>query len=307
MTLVKALVTSAEVATAKNGNTFLRIGYNVKEGNSIVSKSSVYFDNGKLDPSVISGQVCMIDEQESTYQGKPSSKIASISACPPGQNNPDEFVKKSVLETKAMWTELHGYFNAINVAEIKGVVTEIVFNGHAASFEKWPAARGIHHAFEGGLLQHTLMMLRIAGFTMQHDVSYQKCDKGIVYAAIMLHDVGKVYEYDVDPVKGVTFSMLGSLLGHIVIADELIVAAANSLGYLTKDGPLLHLRHCVLSHHSKLEWGSPVTPKTIEANLVHLVDMIDGKGQACESVLEGVEPGGESAFNKGVGGSLFKL
>lgn len=135
-----------------------------------------------------------------------------------------------------------------------------------------PAARLMHHAYVGGLLEHTLSMVAIADFLAGH---YPYVDRDLLLSGVLLHDMGKTAEYSLDDVFG--FTEDGRLVGHIVRAIVMTEKAAAEIDF--PPDQLRRLVHLIAAHHGTLEWGSPVTPKTIEAVLLHQVDLIDSRVQ----------------------------
>jgi 3'-5' exoribonuclease len=95
-------------------------------------------------------------------------------------------------------------------------------------------------------------------------------------------------------------------MGHIAIADEMIVSACIKLGIPTTKGDILNMRHCILSHHGRKEWGSPVVPATREAILIHQLDMIQSRGQMALEGTEALEPGKMSSQHKQLEAYLYK-
>jgi len=136
-----------------------------------------------------------------------------------------------------------------------------------------PAARNMHHAVLGGLLEHTLSMAAIADYLADH---YPHVNRDLLLTGALLHDMGKPLEYDVE--NSFAFTEDGRLVGHIVRAIVMIETAAAELGTLPPDD-LRQLVHLVASHHGNLEWGSPVVPKTLEAVLLHQIDLLDSRVQ----------------------------
>lgn len=150
-----------------------------------------------------------------------------------------------------------------------------VFESTVHRLETWPAAKGHHHARVSGLVQHIYSMICIAeNLEAHYKKSYSyPIDLGLVIVAIIFHDLGKVYELT-GPV-GTEYSDEGRLVGHIAIGLELLYRANNEVGL---EGDLYHhLRHLILSHHGKKEWGSPVEPMTPEAVLLHQIDLMDSR------------------------------
>lgn len=139
-------------------------------------------------------------------------------------------------------------------------------------FANAPAARAMHHAYVGGLLEHTLSMATIAQQLAEH---YPYVNKDLLLAGTLLHDMGKMTEYEVD--DSFSFSEDGRLIGHIVRAIVQIETAAAQTDFSQND--LRNLIHLIASHHGTLEWGSPVRPKTLEAILLHQIDLLDSRVQ----------------------------
>jgi len=135
-----------------------------------------------------------------------------------------------------------------------------------------PAARVMHHAYIGGLLEHTLTMAKIANYLAE---IYPFVNKDLLLSGVLLHDMGKTKEYAFGDEFG--FTEDGRLIGHIVRAALLIEKAAADLDF--PEEKLQQLLHLILSHHGTNEWGSPVVPKTLEAVLLHQVDLLDSRVQ----------------------------
>jgi 3'-5' exoribonuclease len=148
-----------------------------------------------------------------------------------------------------------------------------------------PAAKSIHHAFYGGLAYHIVRMLELAEFLIEQR-PFLKGD--LLRAGIILHDLAKTVELDAEQGVVSDYSLSGKLLGHISIASHWIVEAALYHGYDLSDERILVLQHIVLSHHNKLEYGSPVVPKIPEAIALHYIDLIDSRLQAVEDAIQGL-------------------
>ncbi len=157
------------------------------------------------------------------------------------------------------------------------IINDLVFNNEL--FFLYPAAKKIHHAYIGGLAQHTLNILNLAqGFIKQYHL-----DKDLLYTGIILHDYGKIYEFEA---YGLNYSKEGSLLGHIMLCYEQIVSSALKLGYNQAD--LMLLKHMILSHHGLYEYGSPKEPMLKEAVILHVLDDTDAKMDIINKALEGI-------------------
>lgn len=135
-----------------------------------------------------------------------------------------------------------------------------------------PAARSMHHGYIGGLLEHSLSMAALARQITTH---YGQGDVDLLVSGALLHDMGKALEYTLE--DGFAHSDDGRLVGHIVRGIVLVEQAAAELGF--PEGKLRQLVHLIAAHHGTLEWGSPVVPKTLEAILLHQIDLLDSRVQ----------------------------
>jgi 3'-5' exoribonuclease len=171
-------------------------------------------------------------------------------------------------------------------AQVRRLVLSIL-NGNREKLLTCPAARRHHHAFCGGLLEHTLSVARTALFLAGKYADYYPdmqppLNKGLVVAGAILHDIGKVRELDQQP-TGTTYTPEGELIGHIVMGRDMVREAAA--GTEIDPDVLLRLEHLVLSHQRLPEWGSPKPPMTPEALLVHYADDLDAKYQMIYTIL----------------------
>jgi 3'-5' exoribonuclease len=174
----------------------------------------------------------------------------------------------------------------------KGLVGRLLLEpAFMASYVSAPAARLMHHAYVGGLLEHTLSMVKIGRLLVKH---YPYVNKDLLVSGILLHDMGKAIEYTTSPTFD--FTEDGRLVGHISRATILIELAAKEMGNFPQ-AQLQHLIHLVLSHHGIQEWGSPVVPKTLEAILLHQIDLLDSRVQGFFDHLRN-DSGGDVWTNK---------
>lgn len=156
----------------------------------------------------------------------------------------------------------------------QGLVTQLLLDeSFLVDYANAPAARNMHHAYIGGLLEHTLSMAKLAVHLASH---YPFVNRDLLLAGTLLHDMGKAIEYDIS--KSFNFSEDGRLVGHITRAVVLVEKAAAELGTIPEED-LRHLVHLIVSHHGTQEWGSPVVPKTLEAILLHQLDLLDSRVQ----------------------------
>lgn len=155
-----------------------------------------------------------------------------------------------------------------------------------------PGGKSIHHAYIGGLLEHTL---DVAKLCVSFSELYEELDKELLLAAAVLHDLGKAWEYGRGPVRDVTDE--GRLLGHIHLGFEVLepfFAKARDLD----QGLITHLKHVILSHHGQYEYGSPKLPMTAEAIALHFADNLDSKLNTCAGAFADSESDGEPGWSQ---------
>lgn len=138
-------------------------------------------------------------------------------------------------------------------------------------FKTASAAKMVHHAYIGGLLEHTISVVNICNF---YSSIYPEVNRDLLITAAICHDIGKVKEISAFPEND--YTDIGNLLGHIYIGTEMIDVQARKIDNFPKD-LLNEIKHCILAHHGQLEYGSPQTPKLIEAELLHLADLTDSR------------------------------
>jgi 3'-5' exoribonuclease len=170
----------------------------------------------------------------------------------------------------------------IDEPPLKRLVLDLLAE-NADEFKKMQAAQGMHHAFTGGLIEHVWSMTRIASFLSKHYARYYHglnppLNKGVVIAATVLHDIGKLRELQYHPVEA-KYTKTGHLIGHILMGRDMVREAAARIDGFPEE-TLLLLEHAILAHHGKREFGAPVVPQTLEALLVSFIDELDAKMNA---------------------------
>ncbi len=194
-----------------------------------------------------------------------------------------DFLATAPLDIDEMSSKLTQYIFEMKNPNVQRI-TRHLLKKHQTAFMNYPAATKNHHEFVSGLSYHVCCMLdlakAIAGL-------YPSLDKDLLYAGVILHDLGKVFELS-GPISTV-YTVEGNLLGHISIMVNEIGKAAEELHISGEE--VLILQHLVLSHHGKAEWGSPKPPLIKEAEMLHYIDNIDAKMNMLDRALERVKPG----------------
>lgn len=195
------------------------------------------------------------------------------------------FVPSAPIEPEEMLLEIYDYADSIVNSEIKSIVLTII-KDREKKLIYYPAAKSLHHSIRSGLLYHMLRMLRSAKALIS---VYDKINADLLYAGVLLHDLAKVDELEASELGIAEYGKEGKLLGHIIIGVTEIDRVGRIAG--GSDEVILVLKHMVLSHHDKAEFGSPKPPMFIEAEMLHHLDMIDARVYDYENALKNVKPG----------------
>ena len=256
----------------------------------ILQDSSGYLEGKKWEVSADDLKICYpgnivyVTGETNTYKGKLQAKIFSVKEV--NKNNIDlsDLLIESPIKISILEEKFKNYLNKIVNPDCKAIVNDI-FARYYKDFKEFPAATKNHHEFYHGLIYHTISMCELAEMIAHH---YEDVDLDLLISGCLLHDLGKVIE--LSGIVGTKYTIEGNLLGHLTIGMAIIRETANKLG-IKSEIPLL-LEHMVLSHHGKLEYGSPVLPQTKEALILSIVDDLDANMMSLEKALE-VTPEGE--------------
>lgn len=152
------------------------------------------------------------------------------------------------------------------------LLTEETLRRFGAQIYEHPAAKNIHHAYRGGLLEHLVNMAEVS---IKVCAQYHDVDRDLVLLGVLFHDLGKLRELGAMPANDYTLE--GQLIGHIVIGQNMLRECLAALEGVVPKHLVLHLDHLIVSHHGQREWGSPVEPATPEAFVLHAIDTLDSK------------------------------
>ena len=199
----------------------------------------------------------------------------------------DEYVAADYMpttekSTDSMFEELIGYVKKIDNDYLRQAVEYYFVNDEAfiKTFVGHSAAKTVHHGFAGGLLEHTLSVVKMCEYMVS---AYPILNKDLLYAAAICHDIGKTKELSPFPTNDYTDD--GQLLGHIVIGVEMISDAVRSIPGFPEQ-LASELKHCIVAHHGELEYGSPKKPALAEALALNFADATDAKMQTLTELFK---------------------
>lgn len=275
------LIKNVQKATASNGKPFLTLFLSDASG-EIEAKlwDASSEDEATFTPEKIVKVIGDINE----FRGKPQLRLKTIRPAKVTDGvNVSDFVKKAPIAKETLQEKITEVIFTMENPNIQRIVRAFVQKYNEELFI-YPAASNNHHAYVSGLAHHIVTMLRIAKSLC--DI-YPELNRDLLYAGIILHDLGKVKE--LSGVVSTTYTLEGKLLGHITMMVNEIQQIADELEIAGEE--VMLLQHMVLSHHGKEEWGSPKRPLIREAEILHLIDMIDSEMNTLQQALAKTKPG----------------
>jgi 3'-5' exoribonuclease len=263
------LVSRKNLMETKNGKPYLALGLMDRSGEM---EARVWDNATALDAVAEVGRVVLVTAVAKSYRDQVQLTVSHLDAAGEGEARPEDFMPASERSTAAMRDELFGLIESFTDRPLQTLLRAVFQESVVASFLRAPAAKKMHHAYVGGLAEHTLSL---AGLAQKICAHYPSLDRDLLLAGTLLHDLAKIveFEYAAPPFD---YTDKGRLLGHIVLGTEMIRQAAAAVPDLSEER-LDALTHLVLSHHGRLEFGSPVLPMTPEAILFHHLDDMDAK------------------------------
>ena len=218
----------------------------------------------------------------SSFQGALQVSIKRVRKVREGEYDPANYLPVSEYDIEDLYKQLLGFVNEIKNPYLSKVakhffVEDVEF---VKQFKFSSAAKSVHHGFVGGLLEHTLSVLKLCQFYVKQ---YPILNEDLLYTAALCHDIGKVYELSAFPLNDYTDD--GQLLGHIVMGCEMVGEQIRAIeGFPKKLGN--ELKHCILAHHGELEFGSPKKPALVEAVALNFADNTDAKMETMKEIFK---------------------
>lgn len=220
------------------------------------------------------------------FNGKLQLRVMEIARLALEQIELGDFQRKTTRDIEALWGQLRATVEKFTDADLRRLVFAFLDDREIAlRYKAAPAAKFMHHAWIGGLLEHVVDLLQFCELAAGH---FPLIHRDLLLTGAILHDVGKIYELSWE--RGFEYTLEGQLIGHISIAARLLDEKVKTLPDFPK---ALHtlVEHMILSHHGSLEFGSPKLPMIPEAVLLHYLDEAEAKmlaiREACEPAAEG--------------------
>ncbi len=195
----------------------------------------------------------------------------------------NDYMRSSEKNSNVLLEELYQFIENVGDVQIKTLLTNIFEDQEfLAKFKKCPAAKSWHHNYLGGLLEHTISVTKICNFAGE----MYPVNKDVLIAGSLLHDIGKVFEYEVTSV--IDFTDEGRLVGHLCIGDDFVVQKSQEIADFDPK-TLMKIRHLILSHHGEMEKGAARLPQTLEAMVLHYADNMDAQAVGISQLINAVQ------------------
>ena len=238
----------------------------------------------ELEKQLEVGKVYSFDLEIIKYKNNLQAKVLRVLPIPQADINMEEFVFKSPVGKDTLRSNIQEGISLINNENLAKIVSACL-NHYSSDVYEYPAAAKIHHNFIGGLATHTSGMIKLAIALCS---IYPSVNRDYLLAGVIVHDLGKIEELTSPVVT--EYSTQGKLLGHISIMDARLLEIGKQL-HLEDSEELMILRHMILSHHGQFEFGSPVRPETLEAEMLNLIDNIDARVNTIDKALSEINEG----------------
>jgi 3'-5' exoribonuclease len=265
------------MAQKKDGNNYLNLVLSDRTG----SIKGVVWDNvGKISSQAETGAVVAVKGHVSQYRNNLQVVVKEMTVVPLDETDPSDFVLTTERDVDQMFERVVALSESLDAWYLKALFRAFWEDeSFTAQFKRAPAAKKMHHAYIGGLLEHTLSMAVLADKIAGH---YNGIDRDFLVSGALLHDIGKTREFSYD--MGIDYSDEGRLVNHIVIGLQMIEDKMRTVASFPEE-PALLLKHMVISHHGSRELGSPEPPKTIEAVMLNCIDEMDSRVQAIREFM----------------------
>lgn len=232
---------------------------------------------------IVSGIVVKIKGDVTKYRQNLQLKILTIEIMPAGSYDPAHYVESAPFSKQELDEKLTKYLFKIENIKMQQIVRTI-FNEWKEDILSYPAASKNHHEYVSGLAYHMVSMLDLADCICN---LYPTLNRSLLYAGVFLHDLGKTIELS-GPIL-TEYTVEGKLCGHISILNAKLSQVAKELKFEGEE--VFLLQHMVLSHHGKLEFGSPVLPQLKEAEVLCYIDNLDSRIQMLDKALDPIDEG----------------
>jgi 3'-5' exoribonuclease len=266
------VLSSLQVRDKKQGGQYLALTLSDKTGSF---EGRMWDDVAEALASCSEGCYVKVQGDISKYQGKFQITLKKLRLAADSEVDAADYQASTKFDVEEMWAELRGYVAAFKNSDLRRLVFAFLDDEQIGpAFKAAPAAKRLHHAWLGGLLEHVVTLVRVC---LAAAPFYPEVDKDLLVTGAILHDIGKVRELEWK--SSFSYTLEGQMIGHISIAQGMLREKVQALAPFPEKLRVL-VEHMILSHHGKYEFGSPKLPMTAEAILLSALDDLEAKMQA---------------------------
>jgi len=294
------LVCEKEIRNTREGKPYLRLELGDRSG-TIEARMWDQFESAAK--GINRDDFVKIQGRVEIYRNRPQLAVLQVRLAKPEEIDLADFLPQTKADVSKLYGELLEYAASIKNPWLKKLVTAILNDpAIAARYKRAPAAKVMHHAYLGGLLEHVISLCGLAKLAATH---YPELDGDLLLTAAMLHDVGKLDELCYE--RAIGYTVEGQLLGHIVMEVETVSKTMDAIEGFPPNLKTV-VQHMLISHHGEYEFGSPKLPMIREALVFHYLDDLDSKIAAVRAalVIESGEPEW-SAYSGALGRKFLRL
>jgi 3'-5' exoribonuclease len=279
------VLSSLQVREKKQGGQYLALILSDRTGSL---EARMWDDIGDALEYCSEGCYVKVQGDLSKYQGKFQITLKKLRLAADSEVDPKDFQPATKFDVEEMWAELRGYVSLFKNDDLRRLVFAFLDDEKIGpAFKCAPAAKRLHHAWLGGLLEHVLTLVRVCLATVPF---YPEVDQDLLVTGAILHDIGKVRELEWK--SSFSYTLEGQMIGHISIAQGMLREKVQEIAPFPEKLRVL-VEHMILSHHGKYEFGSPKLPMTPEAILLSALDDLEAKMQALRNEFAAAEAAGK--------------
>lgn len=294
------LVKSKEVKSKKTGEPYLALTLGDRSG----ELDAKMWDNvEEVESTFDRDDFIKVKGLIQIYRNRPQLTIHKLRPCQDGEVDVADYFPKTTKDVDVMFEELLGIVDGIETRPLRELLMSLLMDEElAAQFKQAPAAKSLHHAWLGGLLEHTLSLCKLCKLVVQN---YQGINLDLLLTGAVVHDIGKTQELAYT--RSFSYTNEGQLLGHMILELEIVNQKIAEIEDFPRELKTL-IQHLIISHHGEYEFGSPKLPMFPEALILHCLDNLDSKIEAMQMILR-TDPnveGSWTSYNTMFGRPLFK-
>jgi 3'-5' exoribonuclease len=294
------LVKSKEMKSKKNGEAYLSLTLSDKSGDL---DAKMWDSVEEVEETFDRDDFVKVKGLVQVYRNKPQLTIHKLRRCQDDEVDFADYFPKTSKDVDAMFEELLSLADGVGNFHLRELLMAILIDEEISTrFKQAPAAKSLHHAWFGGLLEHTLSLCKLCQLISQH---YGDLNFDLLLTGAILHDIGKTRELNY--ARSFSYTTEGQLLGHMILELDLVSQKIAQIDEFPPDLKIL-IQHMIISHHGEYEFGSPKLPMFPEALVLHCLDNLDSKLEAMKLILKS-DPNVEgdwTGYNHMFGRPLFK-